>query len=71
MLETDTGEVLPFLAADGSPDLQGGDVVEFELGGTGGIQALNVTLRQRWATLLNERHRPLVNQLHDTVQLKP
>ena len=70
ILQTDSGDELPFSVPPGiTEDLQGGDIVEFELGHDGQPAVLNVTLRSRWATLLNEEHRPLVNQFHDTIRI--
>ena len=66
----ESGQELSFVVPAGVGDLQGGDIVEFELVGDGQPCATNVTLRHRWADLLNEQHRPLVNQFHRTIQIR-
>ena len=69
VIQAETGEEFRFSVGTGDTDLQGGDIVDFEPGGNGRFWAVNVTLRQRWATILNEKHRPLVNQFHKTVEI--
>ena len=69
ILQTECGDELPFLVPENSTDLQGGDIVEFDMGDAGQPFVRNITLRHRWAELLNEEHRPLVNQFHHTVEI--
>ena len=69
ILQAETGDELLFSVPEHGTNLQGGDIVEFDLDNDGRPLALNVTLRRRWATMLNEQHRPLVNQLHNTIRI--
>lgn len=69
ILLTETGDELPFSVPTDGANLQGGDIVEFELAEQEQSCVMNVTLRHRWVEMLNERHRPLVNQFHDTVRI--
>ncbi len=64
LLQADSGEELPFSLAGTVADLQGGDVVEFDVSPAGAPSAINVRLQHRWADLLNERERALVNDFH-------
>ena len=70
ILQTETGDELLFSVPGNVVDLQGGDIVEFEMAGDGQRYAANVTLRRRWAETLNDQHRPLVNQFHNTIQIQ-
>ena len=69
ILQTEAGDELPFSVSPDAVDLQGGDLVEFELAGDGRPFASVVTLRHRWAKMLNEQHRSLVNQFHHTIRI--
>ena len=69
VVQTESGDELPFRTSADVADLQGGDIVEFELANDGQNLALNVTLRRRWAEMLNDQHRALVNQFHDTIEI--
>ncbi len=70
ILQADNGQTLAFLVAPEVGDLQGGDLVEFEVGTNGQAGAQHVKLRHRWSDILNERHRVLVNQLHNTLEIQ-
>jgi hypothetical protein len=69
VLRSDAGHTLPFLIPESGCDLQGGDIVEYEAAAGSSRPARIVTLRRRWALLLNEEHRCLVNEFHDTVAI--
>ena len=69
IVQAESGEELAFTVSAEISDLHGGDIVEFQPTHDGRRLALNVTLRQRWTEMLNEQHRPLVNQFHHTVQI--
>ena len=71
ILQTDTGAELPFNnVSNDLTDLHGGDIVEFQLGQEGRPVVTNITLRHRWTEMLNEKHRPLVNQFHNTIKIE-
>lgn len=70
ILQTEAGDELPFSVPADVTEIQGGDIVEFELVQDGRLHVCNVTLRHRWAEMLNEEYRPLVNQFHDTIQIR-
>lgn len=67
IIQAENGEKLRFELSPPSLDLQGGDIVKFEQSGNGQAMAVNVVLQQRWADLLNEKHRQLVNDFHHMV----
>ncbi|UCD27908.1 MAG: hypothetical protein JSV03_12495 [Planctomycetota bacterium] len=69
ILQTETGTDLLFSVNEDFQDLHGGDIVEFQQGQDGKPVVKNVTLRHRWAEMLNQEHRSLVNQLHETVKI--
>lgn len=71
IVQTEAGEELAFSLSNGSGilDLNGGDLVEFDAASEGRKLATNIRLVRRWAEMLNEQHRPLVNQFHATVQI--
>lgn len=71
ILQTDNGTELLFNVSQDLTDLHGGDIVEFQLGQDGRPVVSDVTLRHRWAEMLNEKHRPLVNQFHNTIKIVP
>lgn len=62
LLQTPAGERFSFLM-DGSDDLHGGDVVEFDRAPNDRI-AINVRLQRRYADLLNQEQRSAVTALH-------
>lgn len=70
VIQAENGEKLRFELSPPSLDLQGGDIVKFERAGNGQAVAVNVILQHRWADLLNEKHRQLVNEFHHTVLLE-
>ncbi|MHC4445570.1 MAG: hypothetical protein ACYTF1_23480 [Planctomycetota bacterium] len=69
ILQTDSGIELLFTVSKDLTDLHGGDIVEFESGQDGRPVVTDVTLRYRWTEMLNEQHRPLVNQFHNTIKI--
>ncbi len=69
ILQAESGQELPFSVPEEVADLHGGDIVEFELARDGRALASNITLRHRWAEMLNEQHRPLVNEFHNTIRI--
>ena len=71
ILYTRNGEEFVFMAAEGVTDLQGGDCVEFELAGANGSPAaVRIIGRHRWVDTLNNHHRALVNEFHNTIQIQ-
>jgi len=69
IIQAENGEKLRFELDSHADELQGGDIVEFERSGNGRCLAINVSLHRRWADLLNEKHRTLVNEFHQLVHL--
>lgn len=63
----ENGQEIPFSVTADSADIQGGDIVSFELTGNGQPRAENVIVRYRWTDMLVEKHRGLLNQFHSTV----
>jgi len=70
IIQAENGERLRFDLGHHFIDLQGGDIVEFERSVNGQATAINVILHRRWADLLNEKHRALVNEFHHTVHFE-
>ena len=69
ILQTRGGKELIFTVPEETTDLQGGDRIEFEHTSNGRRPILRITARRRWAETLNQKHRPLINEFHDTVQI--
>ena len=69
IVQAESGEELPFSVPQDGTQLQGGDIVEFERIDHGPPRASNITLRHRWAEVLDEQHRPLINQFHQTIRI--
>ena len=69
-IQTDAGECVPFCIQEGTPNLHGGDIVEFDLVSAERMPVRRVILRRRWADKLNSEFRPLVNQFYATVQIR-
>lgn len=68
-IQTDAGKCVSFQLAEGSLNLQGGDIVEFDPVPDMLLPVSRVTLARRWADKLNAEYRPLVNQFHATVRI--
>ncbi len=72
ILQTDCGKELPFTFNGQSPELQGGDIIEFRPGNGNGQQfASDITLIRRCVDDLAIHQKPLVNQFHQTVACTP
>ena len=69
ILQTDSGEELVFTVRHDHVELEGGDRVDFELSPDGRLPTLNIIARRRWVDTLNQEHRSLVNQFHNTIQI--
>jgi hypothetical protein len=70
IIQTENGERLPFAVSGDSPDLQGGDIVMFEQVGGRADGVSQIRLHRKWVELLDEQHRSLVNQFHQTVEIR-
>jgi len=71
ILQADNGVELIFTVSGDHIDLHGGDIVEFETGLGGRPVVTDIKLRQRWADTLNEEHKSLINEFHNTVKIVP
>ena len=69
-IQTDAGACVPFRVAEGTANLQGGDIVEFDPMPDERLPVSRVIVRRRWADKLNSEFRPLVNQFYATVQVR-
>ncbi len=69
ILQAESGEELRFSIPLEIPEVHGGDILEFQLDADGDPLGYSITIRSRWAEMLNEQHRPLVNAFHNTVRI--
>jgi len=69
-IQTDAGHCVAFHLPEGYPNLQGGDIVEFDLPPNQAVPVGRLVLRRRWADRLNTDFRPLVNQFYATIQIR-
>jgi hypothetical protein len=70
---TDSGEAIKFSGANRQVELHGGDIVRFQVG-SGQTPGQDMGLRdlevvQRWPERLTTSHRPLLRELHSTLQM--
>ncbi len=70
LIATEAGEEVAFHVPSDDQELQGGDIVEFELdGGNSAADGIVVHLVERWVDRLNARHRALVNVFHNSIDI--
>lgn len=69
IINTEAGSDISFRLQSDGPDLQGGDIVDFDLvaNGDGVVEARNIRLIAKWIDRLNKQHLPLVRKLFATV----
>jgi hypothetical protein len=69
IINTEAGGDVSFRLQSDGPDLQGGDIVDFDLvaNGDGVVEARNIRLVAKWIDRLNKQHSPLVRELFATV----
>ena len=69
IIATDRGNEFPFTLHADQPQLQGGDIVEFDPVENGhGTEAQNIRLVQTCLDQLKQKHLPLVRQFFATIQ---
>lgn len=68
LVQTESGDRLPFSIQGRDLELYGGDVVEFDVPAGKAPEAVNLRLQRRWSELLNEHDRTLVNALHHLLE---
>jgi len=69
IVQAENGLILRFSVIGNTPELQGGDIVEFDITHNSHPHAINVTLKHRWSEVLNDQHRSLVNQFHNMINI--
>jgi len=69
IISTEAGSDISFRLQSDGPDLQGGDIVDFDLvaNGDGVVEASNIRLVAKWIDQLNKQQSPLVRKLFATV----
>ena len=70
-LITTDGQSMPFVAAENVGDLQGGDVVRFQVDSDhGGIRAVDLEVAQTCVDHLSSLQPALVSRFHATVSIR-